>query len=345
MRKKEKNKKIAVAMSGGIDSSVAAALLSFFSNIYSFEVVGIFMRNKYFSEKAEERARKVAKVLDIPFYVLNLEKEFKKRIISRFLKESKKGLTPNPCVICNKEIKFGLILEKAFKIGADCLATGHYAQIKNNRLLMAKDKEKDQSYFLWQLGPKQLKRVFFPLAGYKRKEVEKLAKKFKLPFKGIKKSQEICFVSGTTESFLKRRLKTKVGKIIDIKGKVLGQHQGLWFYTIGQRKGIKLPGGPYFVLDKDLKNNFLIVTKNEKDLLRKALTAKNINWISGKEPKFPLKVSAKIRYRSQAINATVRKTRNAKYEIVFNKPQRAVTAGQSVVFYKNRELLGGGIIC
>ena len=398
--------KVIIAMSGGVDSSVAAALLE----RAGFNVVGVFMKfwaptgatqintdmktdlhgyNRCCSPEAENRARKVAKILKIPFYVFNFEKEFKKRIVDYFLKEYKAGRTPNPCVVCNKEIKFGLLLEKALKLNADYIATGHYAKkqkIENRKqkieykLLSAKDKEKDQSYFLWQLNQKQLSHILFPIGDYTRKEVENLARKFKLPVLKAKKSVEICFIQTTINDFLARHLKQKPGQIVEKiskkenkhsnigpsrrlggwragcslknvgmlnKFRVLGKHEGLAFYTIGQRKGIGLPGGPYYVLDKDLKKNLLIVTKNEKDLYKKELIAKNVNWISGKVPKLPLKIKAKIRYRHQpTLVALTYELKNLKtYKLTFQKPQRAITPGQSVVLYKGEELLGGGIIC
>ena len=359
-------KKVVMAMSGGLDSSVAAALLK----RAGFDVVGIFMKfwspplgkqgNRCCSPEAEIRARKVAKVLKIPFYVCDFEKEFKKRIVDYFLKEYRTGKTPNPCVVCNKEIKFGLLLEKALQFNADFVATGHYSRLKKDKngihLLRAEDKDKDQSYFLWQLHQKQLRRTLFPIGNYTRKEVESLAKKFKLPVLGIKKSVEICFIKTTINDFLSRYIKPKPGLILTPDGKKIGQHEGLPFYTIGQRKGIKLPGGPYYVLDKDLKKNFLIVTKNEKDLYKKELAAKNVNWIHPvKSPPRSRggvahgefnRVKAKIRYRHQPASATITKNLNSKiYNLKFKKPQRAITPGQSVVFYQGQELLGGGIIC
>ena len=388
--------KVVVAMSGGLDSSVAAAFLK----RANFNVIGVFMKfwpqyyskaeygvkqnrlkqNRCCSLEAEVRARKVAKILKIPFYVFNFEKEFKKKIVDYFLKKYKKGETPNPCVVCNKEIKFGLLLEKALALDADFVATGHYArlcretlnpksEILNYRykLLKAKDKNKDQSYFLWMLNQEQLKRTLFPIGDYTRKEVENLARKFKLPVLKARKSVEICFIQTTIYDFLRKYLKEKPGEIVDTKGKLVGEHQGLWFYTIGQRKGIGLPQGPYWVLGKDLKRNFLIVTKNEKDLLKKELTCKNINWISPKHPAlFPLKIKAKIRYGHQPASAILSKNLKSKiYNLKFNKPQRAITPGQSVVFClptvapgfagalrqgesakpgKGQEILGGGII-
>jgi len=376
---KNMRKKVVVAMSGGLDSSVAAALLkragsdelrssSRFANARVFDVIGVFMKfwsepekdglvgasNRCCSPEAEVRARKVAKILKIPFYVLNFEKEFKKRIVDYFLKEHKGGKTPNPFVVCNKEIKFGLLLERALKLDADFVATGHYARknelTTNNlqpttyKLLGAKDKNKDQSYFLWMLNQKQLKRILFPIGDYTRKEVENLARKFKLPVLKARKSVEICFIQTTINDFLKRYLKPNPGKIVDTKGKIIGEHEGLWFYTIGQRKGIGLPGGPFWVLNKNLKKNLLIITKNEKDLLKKELICRNINWILGKKPKLPLKIKAKIRYRHQPSLATIYNLKSNIYHLKFEKPQRAITPGQSVVFYKGQELLGGGII-
>ncbi len=360
MDAKNKNKVIC-AMSGGLDSSVAAALLK----KQGYSVVGVFMKfwhpgkgvdceNRCCSTEAESRARKVAKILKIPFYVFNFEKEFKKRIVDYFLTEHKKGVTPNPCVVCNKEIKFGLLLEKALELDADYIATGHYARKKEvrnkkqgtiHKLLKAKDKNKDQSYFLWKLDQNQLKRILFPISDYTREEVLSLAKKFKLSFLvKIKKSQEICFIPTEVNEFLEKYLKEKSGKIVDATGKIIGEHKGLWFYTIGQRKGIGLPAGPYYVLNKDKRKNILTVTKNEKDLYKKELIARNINWISGREPRLPLKVQAKIRYRHRPASVKIHKLKTAGYKLTFNKPQRAVTPGQSVVFYKGQEVLGGGII-
>ncbi|MGC9031342.1 MAG: tRNA 2-thiouridine(34) synthase MnmA [Minisyncoccia bacterium] len=371
-------KKVVVAMSGGLDSSVAAALLK----RAGFDVIGVFMKfwkspdnrrltdgwNRCCSPEAEVRARKVAKILKIPFYVFNFEKEFKERIVDYFLNGYKKGITPNPCVLCNKQIKFGLFLEKALSLDADYIATGHYTrkseltrptspaselaggratynlQLTTYKLLRAKDKEKDQSYFLWMLNQEQLSKILFPIGDYTRKEVEKLAKKFKLPVLKAKKSVELCFVQTKTEDFLRKYLKEKPGKIVDTEGKIIGEHRGLHFYTIGQRKKIGLPGGPYYVLDKNLKKNLLILTKNEKDLYKKELLCTNVNWILGKVPKLPFKIKAKIHYRHRPSLATIYKLSNDRYKIIFDKPQRAIIPGQSVVFYKSEEVLGGGII-
>ncbi|MBC7074364.1 tRNA 2-thiouridine(34) synthase MnmA, partial [Candidatus Parcubacteria bacterium] len=272
--------KVICAMSGGIDSSAAAALLK----RAGFDVIGVFMKfwsepskdslvgasNRCCSPEAELRARKVAKILKIPFYVFDFSKEFKKKVVDYFLKSLKMGETPNPCVICNKEIKFGILLKKALNLGLDYVATGHYARVK------------------------KVKNEFHLFS----------AQKFNLPVLDAKKSVEICFVRNTLNDFLKKYLKEKPGKIVDQDGKILGEHRGLWFYTIGQRKGLFLPKGPWWVLKKDLRKNLLIVTKKKEDLLKKDLICHKVNWI-GKISKFPLEVLAKIRYQSDLAKAKV----------------------------------------
>jgi len=341
-------------MSGGVDSSVAAALLK----QEDCDLIGVFMKfwaepfNRCCSPESETRARQVAKILKIPFYVFNFEKEFKKRIIDYFLREYKQGRTPNPCVVCNKKIKFGLLLEKALALNVDFVATGHYVRLqpRKNRihLFRGKDKNKDQSYFLWQLNQKQLKHILFPIGKYTKTQVRSLAKKFNLPVLDVPESQEICFIETTVKDFLDKRIKTKPGRIITTEGEKIGRHQGLPFYTIGQRRGIELSGGPFYVVSKDLKKNNLIVAKffANKALYSKTLIAKNVNWISGREPKFPFKVKAQIRYGHKAVSAVItKKLKEGKIELVFAAPQRAITSGQSAVFYSTREILGGGIIC
>jgi len=369
---KNQKLKIIVAMSGGVDSSVAAALLKRAgfnphtkrgqstkgakigkaSPHYGvgINVMGVFMRlydSPRFKE-GEKRAKKVAKILKIPLRVLDLRKEFKKKVISYFLREYRKGQTPNPCVVCNKEIKFGILLEKALALGADYIVTGHYVRLHkfvNSKkicysLMIAKDKNKDQSYFLWQLSQKQLKHILFPIGDCTKKEVKNLARKFKLPISNTTESQEICFIRTTVNDFLRKYIKSKPGPIcLEPGSKQVGWHQGLVFYTIGQRKGLGLADGPFWVLGKEPKKNLLIVTKNERDLYKKELSFEKANWISGKEPRFPSKVKAKIRYRHRPASAIL-----LSGKVVFDRPQRAITPGQSVVFYKGEELLGGGII-
>ncbi len=384
MKKTNFNKKVLVALSGGIDSAVAAALLK----KQGFNVSGAFMIfqrqkdqdvNKCCSPGAQIRARKIAQKLNIPFYVFDLRKDFQKEIINCFIKELKSGRTPNPCVVCNKKIKFGIFLKKALTFGADYLATGHYAKIIQNskiknqndakkiplelsenndpsgkvfKLLKGKDKYKDQSYFLWQLSQEQLSRIIFPLADYTKNEVKKMAERLNLPVLNIPESQEICFIESGLEAFLEKNIKKNWGDILDEKNNLLGKHPGIYFFTIGQRKNI-VPclenkwksRGPYFVFKKDAKNNILFVTKNKKKLYKKELIAKNINWVFGKTPEMPLKILAKIRYNHSGEKATIKKMIGQKdCKIIFDSLQRAVTPGQSVVFYQKNEVLGGGII-
>ncbi|MDD5696915.1 MAG: tRNA 2-thiouridine(34) synthase MnmA [Candidatus Pacebacteria bacterium] len=336
-----KKGKVIVAMSGGVDSGMAASILK----DQGFEVTGIFMRLNYRSGAIEKKAREIAELLKIPFLVLDLRKEFNKKIINYFLKELKKGNTPNPCVFCNEEIKFGLFFEKARKLKPDFMATGHYVKIKKQGkevgVLKAEDKTKDQTYFLWRLNQDKLRRVLFPMGGLIKEKVKKEALKKGFPIFPYSESQEICFIQGKTEDFLKKNLRAKKGKIVDEKGKVLGQHQGLWFYTIGQRKGIGFAGGPYYVIKKDARKNLLIVSKNEKLLLQKKMQLKNVNWL--RKVSLPLKVKARIRYGQKESRARVY-SKNKKIFLEFEKSQRAITSGQSAVFYQKDELLGGGII-
>jgi tRNA-specific 2-thiouridylase len=298
--------------------------------------------NRCCSVESEKLARAVARKIGIPFYVLNAEKDFKKAVVDYFLKEYKTGNTPNPCVVCNKEIKFGFLIRKALSLGAAFIATGHYARIQNGRLFKGKDKNKDQSYFLWQLSQKQLSHVLFPVGGYTKPEVRKLAKKFKLPTAETPESQEVCFVQDTTNNFLKKYLSTRPGLVVEKNGKVIGKHNGLWFYTIGQRRGLEIPQGPYYAVAKDFKKNILVVSKNKKDLNRKELLARDVSFTVPQ--KLPINAEVKIRYKSNLAKAKIVNNGKNKVMVIFLKPQRAITPGQSVVFYKGEELLGGGVI-
>ena len=336
-----RGKKVLVGMSGGVDSSVSAFLLK----NEGYAVSGVFMR--LFNSKkflnSEKTARGVAKELGVPFFVFDLSKEFKKIIIEYFLDSYASGITPNPCVLCNKEIKFGLLLKKAMSLKFDYLATGHYVRKyekwRERKLFKAKDKTKDQSYFLWRLGRKELKRILFPVGDLTKKRVKEIAKENGFLKKVGKESEDICFLEKNIVEFLSKYLKAKVGDIINEKGDKVGKHSGLITYTIGQRKNIRVSGSAaYYVKRLDIKKNILFVTSNEKDLYAKKLKAENINWISEK-PKFPIKVLAKLRYGHKGANAIVNGNM-----VKFLRAQRAITPGQSVVFYKANELLGGGII-
>ncbi|MFA6455171.1 MAG: tRNA 2-thiouridine(34) synthase MnmA [Patescibacteria group bacterium] len=356
----QNKKRIAVAMSGGVDSSVAAKLL----HDQGHEVVGIFLRlwrmpindknNKADSSaEALSSARRAAAKIGVPLQVLNFSKIFKKQVVDNFLDEYKKGRTPNPCVRCNKLVKLGFLIKQAKKLGFDFVATGHYANLKQTgkkfSLRKAKDKSKDQSYFLYTLNQNELKHLIFPLGGYTKTQVRGLAKKFKLPTAEKPESQEICFIPGKSHNeFLKRHLKLRPGKIKTLDEKVVGAHQGLALYTIGQRKGIKIGGtGPYYAAKMDYKTNILYVVNsgNDKILYNNKLTAKNVNWLAGVAPKPPFKCQAVIRYGHQPEKCVVAKINKNNYQVKFAKAQRAIAPGQSVVFYSGQEVLGGGIIC
>ncbi|PIR73596.1 MAG: tRNA 2-thiouridine(34) synthase MnmA [Candidatus Moranbacteria bacterium CG10_big_fil_rev_8_21_14_0_10_35_21] len=389
MAEKKKKKRVIVAMSSGVDSSVAAGLLK----KQGYEVVGIFMHfwkepgqdalreNKCCSLEAQQDARKVAQILDVPLYTVNAAKEFKKEVVDYFLEENESGRTPNPCVVCNERIKFNFLFKKMLEMKADFVASGHYAQVrkakslklkvKNNeefvyKLYQGKDKEKDQSYFLYNLIQKQLSKIIFPVGKYQKPEIRKIAEKMKLPVFNKDDSQGLCFTPEKYPTeFLKRNLKLKKGKIFDTDGKILGSHQGLPLYTIGQRRGINIGGtGPYYVVDKDFSKNRLLVTNDPKnpDIFKKNILVEKVNWL-GKIPKFPLKTKLKIRYRHEAICAIihpvksdeigspkakfnrVKNPQKSVYVVEFNEPQKAVTPGQSAVFYSNSgEVLGGGVI-
>lgn len=361
-KEKSKNKKVVVAMSGGVDSSVAAALLK----KQGFFVIGLFMKlwsaeeNRCCNIESLESARMVANKLDIPFYVVNFKSEFKKRVVLDYFSEYSQCRTPNPCVLCNKFIKFDLLLKKALSLSADYLVTGHYVRImhelktENLKLKTAKDKTKDQSYFLWTLTQDQLKHLLFPIGEYTKKQVRNMAKKWDLPAYNRKESQGLCFVGNLkAKEFLRQNIKAKSGPIKDLNEKIIGTHQGLPFYTVGQRKGlqelkiqdkeIKNKGEipPMYVIEQNLKKNILYVSE-EKDLYQKELLVSKVNWISGAMPK-EKDIEAKIRYGHPSVKVKL-KTENRKLKILFSKPVRAITPGQSIVFYDNNEMLGGGII-
>lgn len=317
--------------------------------------------------EAISSAKNVCRQLGIPHYVLNLREQFQKKVIDYFCDEYLAGRTPNPCVKCNQYIKFDLLLKKARALGVDYLATGHYAhkgEIKNQnakckitnqnakivyQLLKGKDKEKDQSYFLYCLTQQQLKYVLFPLGDLTKKQVRQIAKRARLSVAQRSESQEICFVTDNNyQKFLKQNSKKTVrpGMILDKKGTVIGKHQGIAFYTTGQRKGLGISSAkPFYVIKIDVKKNALVVGE-EKDLYQKECLVKDVSWISGQAPKLPMKVMVKIRYRHPATIATLtRKPVNSStHKLTFAVSQRAITPGQAAVFYRGDEILGGGTI-
>ncbi|MFA7141925.1 MAG: tRNA 2-thiouridine(34) synthase MnmA [Candidatus Paceibacterota bacterium] len=319
-------KKVFVAISSGIDSAMAVKIL-----IKKYDVTGVFFRLIDFSED-EKKAKEIADYFKIPFLVFDFRKEFKKKVMDEFVCSFKKGITPNPCVYCNREIKFNLFFKEAKKRGADFIATGHYVRKRGDFLYKAKDEKKDQSYFLWQLTKEQIKHSLFPLGDFKKEDVKKIMK-----MRDVKDSQEVCFIKDSLFDFLKEKVGIKKGKILDENNNILGEHSGVWFYTIGQRKGLDLAQGPFFVFKKDLKKNILYITKNKDLLLKKEVKFKKVNWFI--EPEFPFLAKAKIRYRGEEKLCTVYKNK-----AVFKIAQSAPTSGQSIVFYKNKKLLGGGII-
>lgn len=343
-------------MSGGVDSSVAAALLQH----QGYEVIGAFMKfwhppalagcgeNTCCSYESHLEAQKVARKLGIKLYTLNFANRFKKLIVDDFLEQYQLGLTPNPCIRCNEKVKFGLLLQKARELKIPFIATGHYARVKRNgpgvELRRGVDSQKDQSYFLYRLTPAQLKQVLFPVGGYRKPEVRKLAASFGLSTATRRDSQEVCFVpEQNLRAFLKKYLKLKPGPITTPSGKLLGEHEGLPIYTIGQRKGVV--GGlarPYFVLGKNKKSNTLVVTDQPADLLASACVVGDINWIN-RPVKFPSYVRAQIRYRASASSAWIQQA-GSRLVVKFIKKQRAITPGQSAVFYQGAKVLGGGII-
>jgi tRNA-specific 2-thiouridylase len=359
---KYKRKSVFVAMSGGVDSSVAAALLK----KQGYDVTGVFMKpwqpwpGLCMWQKDRQDALRAAGVLNIPLLTWDFSKEYKKEVGDYMVKEYRAGRTPNPDVMCNKEIKFGIFLKKALTEKADMVATGHYIRIKaegkksttnklggrktlgvSYKLLQAKDKNKDQSYFLWTLTQSQLKYCLFPIGDYIKPDLRKLAKKFGLANHNKKDSQGVCFIGPLDmKDFLKKYIKSKAGKIIDRNGEIIGMHDGAYYYTIGQRHGMNITNGkgPYFVTGKDIKKNIVYVG-DEVDLGGTITKVTGITWVTDKQ-KLPAKLDVKIRYRSKSEKAVLHRNGFLK----FAKPIRAITPGQSAVFYKGEKMLGGGVI-
>ena len=352
---KMQRKRVAVGMSGGVDSSVAAALLQ----AQGYEAIGVTMcfnlvdsgRKKIgcCSLEGVEDSRRVAHKLGIRHYVLNMQKALEERVIKDFCKEYLLGRTPNPCVVCNQYLKFGELLKKAFVLDAAFLATGHYARIIKTSagflLRKAKDPKKDQSYFLYRLNQAQLKHILFPLGNYTKEEVRALARKFKLPVAEKKASQEICFIPGNDyRAFLKARINEEVqpGPVIDNQGKVVGRHKGIFYYTIGQREGLGIAQGyPVYVTRIDARANKIFIGSQD-DASKNELLVKDLHF-SLKPIKKKVALKAKIRYNHKEAEADLFPS-GKKAKIVFKEPQFAITPGQSAVFYEKNRVLGGAII-
>ncbi|HEX9022683.1 MAG TPA: tRNA 2-thiouridine(34) synthase MnmA [Geobacteraceae bacterium] len=362
MKNTKSNKRVVVAMSGGVDSSVTAALLK----ERGYDVIGVSMQvwdYSKFSHADGEKfgsccslddihdARRVAEQIGIPFYVVNFEEEFQRHVIDDFVAEYFRGRTPNPCVRCNQWVKFSLLLKKARDLAADFLATGHYARIVEDQkghfhLLKGVDEGKDQSYFLFTLTQEQLAATLFPLGGMSKQEVRRLAAGYGLRVAEKGESQEICFVPDNDYvRFLDeaRPGAASPGDIVDSRGNVMGRHNGTYRYTVGQRKGLGVAHShPLYVLGVDVAANTVIV--GEKDeLLSHGLLAADVNWIAP-APVSASEATCKIRYRHRPVSCRILPLEGNRVEVRFPRPERAVTPGQAVVFYDGEEVLGGGWI-
>lgn len=339
-------KTVAIGMSGGVDSSVAACLLK----DKGYNVIGVTLEllDNEETKKSIEDAKAICKKIDIKHYVCDLKEEFKEEIVQNFITAYKQGKTPNPCVLCNRLFKFGLFYKKALELGADYISTGHYARVKNNRLMMSLADGKDQSYFLCQIKKEILPKVLFPLNEFQSKEeIRTLARKYQLPVSEKKDSQEVCFIPNDDyKTFLKKSGQEEVeGKIILTDGTVLGNHKGLFNYTIGQRKGLNISyKEPLYVIQLDTKNNNLIVGTNN-ELFNQELIATNMNYLVEKDEFFKTKLFAKIRSRGNLEEVDTVTEKQNRLKIKFKNKLRAITPGQLIVFYnENKECLGGAYI-
>jgi len=350
--------KVVIAMSGGVDSSVAAALLK----EQGHQVIGMMLR--LWSEPGTEAynrcctpddmalARRIAAQLEIPFYTIDAKDVFRNTVVDYFLSGYAQGITPNPCIICNRRIRWEFLLNRALALGAKYLATGHYAQVRKTddgklALLRGIDKNKDQSYVLHVLTQEQLGHAIFPLGSYTKPQVREIARDFELPVAERSDSQDLCFLGkGDYRDFLVRNVPdvASPGPIKNREGLLLGQHQGLAFYTIGQRKGLGIAAPqPLYVLKKDRDSNTLVVGPRDQ-LGKDELITGEVNWITGKPPQNPVRVSVKIRYKAREVEGLVTPHQNGSSHVKLSEPIRDITPGQAAVFFDGEICLGGGII-
>lgn len=346
-----KSKTVFVGVSGGVDSSVSLALLK----EQGFNVVGCFIKtwqpDFITCTWREERrdAMRVCAALDVPFLTIDAEREYKELVGEYFIDEYRAGRTPNPDVMCNKEIKFGVFLKYALAHGADYVATGHYAISKNGNLLIGEDKTKDQSYFLWTLTKEQIEKIIFPVGHLQKSDVRKLAAKYNLPTETKKDSQGVCFLGPIDmKEFLTHYIPKKEGSVLNMAGEIIGTHDGALFFTLGERHGFTIAkkgidDKPMYVIARDLEQNTITVSGDKSDEEKykdtKKIKIDNVNWISGVAPNADKKLQARIRYQQPLQNCRVEKDL-----VIFDEPQIAVSSGQSVVIYGGQIVLGGGII-
>jgi tRNA-specific 2-thiouridylase len=336
---------IAVGMSGGVDSSVAAFLLQ----LVGYDVVGFTL--KLFDEFDANPAKDICERLEIPLHIIDLRDKFNETVIHNFCSEYSIGRTPNPCVLCNYTIKFDALYQYAEKMGVEKMATGHYVNADYDeesdrfKLIRGAHRRKEQSYFLWRLTQEQLSRTLFPLGNLKKDLIRTIAEKQDFPCANRKESQEVCFIKdGDLESYLKSHVDYQPGEILDMNGNVVGEHRGAIFYTIGQRKGLGVAlGRPVYVIKIDAEKNQIVLGDNEH-LMKRELTVNHTNWIAIKNLDEKRRVIAKIRYRHPGAKATIQPIDSHRVSVIFDEPQRAITPGQSAVFYEGEEVIGGGII-
>lgn len=344
--------KVYVGLSGGVDSSVTAALLQ----QQGYSVTGVYMKNWSKDlpgfecpwKEDYQDAKRVAVKLGIDFKMFDFETQYRDKVVLYMIDEYKAGRTPNPDIMCNQEVKFKLFLETAIEDGADMIATGHYSRIKDNQLLVAKNKDKDQSYFLYRVTQEALKRSLMPIGDYETKaRVRELASSFTLPTADKKDSQGICFVGKVgIKEFLQQYVETLPGAIVDESGREIGEHDGAIFYTIGQRHGLNVGGGlPYYVVGKDMETNQVFVTTdlNDDRLWRQNLSLTDLHWISD-IPVSDKTYHVRTRYRAPLVSCTLKLGQNKLAQIVLDEQVRAITPGQSAVIYDGDKVLGGGIV-